>query len=130
FIGGALGMLLAYLGVRLLSALSPGNIPRLAEISIDVRVLGFTSLIALLSSIIFGLAPALISSNSSLNELLKEGGKTGSVGPARRRLRNALVVLEIAMALVVLIGAGLLLNSFMRLQRVNPGVSTENIVTM
>lgn len=130
FVGGALGLLLALWGVEVLIALSPDNIPRLNEVRIDGRVLGFTLLISLASGIVFGLAPALFSSRLNLNESLKEGGRSATESFGRRRLHNALVVCEIALSLMLLISAGLMIRSFVRLQSVSPGFNPENILTM
>ncbi|HEX8184568.1 MAG TPA: ABC transporter permease [Blastocatellia bacterium] len=128
--GGAIGLLLALWGVDVLIGLSPENIPRLGEVRVDGGVLGFTFLISLASGIIFGLAPALYSSRPNLNESLKEGGRGASEGFGRRRLRRALVVSEIALSLMLLISAGLMIKSFLRLQNVSPGFNPENILTM
>lgn len=128
-IGGALGVLLAYLGTQLLVALNPEKIPRVKEVSVDTWVLGFSLCISLLTGIIFGLAPALLASRPNMNEMLKEGSK-GSSGGFRRTAHSLLVVAEVALALVLLIGAGLMINSFMRLQQVDPGFSTKNVLTM
>jgi putative ABC transport system permease protein len=130
FVGGVVGLLLALWGVDVLIALSPDNIPRLNEVGIDGAVLGFTLIVSLLSGVVFGLAPALYSSRLNLNESLKEGARGASEGFGRRRLRNALVVSEIALSLMLLIGAGLMIKSFVRLQSVNPGFNPENILTM
>ncbi|HVG21515.1 MAG TPA: ABC transporter permease [Blastocatellia bacterium] len=130
FVGGAVGLLLALWGVDVLVALSPNNIPRLNEVAVDGRVFGFTLLVSLSSGILFGLAPALYSSRLNLNESLKEGGRGASESFGRRRLRSALVVAEIALSLMLLIGAGLMIKSFVRLQGVNPGFNPENILTM
>ena len=128
-IGGALGVLLAYLGTELLVALNPEKIPRVKEVTVDIWVLGFSLCISLLTGMIFGLAPALLATKPNLNEWLKEGSK-GSSGGFRRRAHHVLVVTEVALALVLLIGAGLMINSFMRLQQVDPGFSTKNVLTM
>jgi predicted permease len=129
-IGGAIGVLLAMWGLQGLIALSPADIPRLEQIHIDARVLAFTFGISLLTGFIFGLAPALQASSPDLHETLKEGGR-GSTGGARGKLvRNALVVCEIALSLVLLIGAGLLIKSFMRLQQFDLGFNPDNILTM
>ncbi len=128
-VGGAAGLLLSLWGVSLLRALSPKNLPRLDEIVIDSQVLGFTLIISLLTGIIFGLAPAMQFSKSSLTESLKEGGRT-SFASGRGRLRSLLVVSEVALALVLLIGAGLMIRSFSRLLQVNPGFNQENLLTM
>ncbi|HEX8424639.1 MAG TPA: ABC transporter permease, partial [Pyrinomonadaceae bacterium] len=128
-LGGVLGVWLAMWGVDLLVALSPGTIPRTTEIGIDNRVLGYTFLISLLTGVVFGLLPALQSSKPELNEMLKEGGRNGSGGPRRERARRLLVVSEVALALVLLISAGLLLKSFLRLQNVKPGFVPEGVLT-
>jgi putative ABC transport system permease protein len=129
-IGGAVGLLLAMWGVDLLLKLAPENLPRLQQIGIDGRVLGWTAFVSLMSGIVFGLAPALQSSRLSLNEALKEGGRGVTESPGRRHWRNLLVVTELALAVMLLIGAGLLVKSFWRLQRVDPGVNTERVLTM
>jgi putative ABC transport system permease protein len=126
--GGVLGVLLAYWGIQLLIAFAPDNIPRLHEITIDPRVLGFTFGISLLSGLVFGLVPALQSSRPDLNGALKEGARGSSTG--NRIVRNLFVVAEMALALVLLIGAGLMLRSFSQLHQVKTGFETENILTM
>jgi putative ABC transport system permease protein len=127
--GGALGLLLAVWGTDLLVAISPDNIPRFAEIKLDNRVLGFTAGIALVTGILFGLAPALHASKLNLNEILKEGGRSATAGLRRQRVRSLLVISEVAIALVLLIGAGLLIKSFLRLQQVDPGFNPDNVLT-
>lgn len=127
-VGGALGLLLAVWGLSLLRWLKPGDIPRLGVISIDGRVLAFTSVVVLLTGILFGLAPALRNSRVSLSETLKEGGR--SLAGGGHKLRNLLVVTEIALSLVLLIGAGLLIRSFMRVQQVEPGFVPQNVLSM
>ncbi|HSO75179.1 MAG TPA: ABC transporter permease [Blastocatellia bacterium] len=129
-LGGACGCLLAVWGVDLLVATSPESIPRLHEIEVDRQVLGFTLLISLATGIIFGLAPALIASGTDLNEALKEGGRSATAGSSRGRMRGALVVGEVALALLVLVGAGLLVRSFVRLHAVDPGFQPANLLTM
>ena len=124
--GGALGILLAWQGVKLLVAVSPANTPRLSEIGLDGQVFLFTLAVSLLTGIIFGLVPALQASKPDLNEALKEGGRSGSDGSRRSFVRNLLVVAEVALSLVVLIGAGLLVKSFGRLLNVEPGFNTSN----
>ncbi|MCI0489552.1 MAG: ABC transporter permease [Blastocatellia bacterium] len=128
--GGGLGLLLALWGVDLLIAFGPQDIPRLNEVSLDYRVLGFTLTISLLSGLIFGLVPALQTSKPDLNESLKEGGRSSAVGAGRRRLLNLFVVSEVALALVLLIVSGLLIKSFLRLQDVKPGFDPDNLLTM
>jgi putative ABC transport system permease protein len=127
--GGALGLLLAVWGIDLLIAISPNNIPRFTEIKLDNRVLGFTAGIALMTGILFGLAPALHASKLNLNEMLKEGGRSATAGSRRQRIRGLLVVSEVAIALVLLISAGLLIKSFLRLQQVDPGFNPDNVLT-
>jgi putative ABC transport system permease protein len=129
-LGGLLGLLLAYWGIDLLIALTPPDVPRLNEIGLHGPVFGWTLLISLLTGVLFGLAPALQASKPDLNESLKESGGRTSGGLSRSRLRNLLVVSEVALALVLLIGAGLMIKSFMRLQQVNPGFKPKNLLTM
>jgi predicted permease len=128
-VGGALGLLLAVWGLSLLRWLKPGDIPRLGVISVDSRVLAFTSVVVLLTGILFGLAPALRTSRVSLSETLKEGGRS-LIGGRQHKLRNLLVVTEIALSLVLLIGAGLLIRSFMRVQQVEPGFVAQNVLSL
>jgi putative ABC transport system permease protein len=127
--GGAAGLLLAVWGVDSIIALAPANLPRIDEVRIDGRVLGFTLFSSLLTGILFGIAPALQLPRLSIHEVVKEGGR-GSTGVRRRWLRHFLVVSEVAIALVLLIGAGLLLNSFWRLQRVDRGFDAHNVLTL
>ncbi len=115
-------------GVELLVALSPPEIPRLGEIGLDYQVLAFTLLVSVLTGLASGLAPALAASKSDLNMALKEGARNATAGAGR--LRQSLVVTEVALALVVLIGAGLLLNSFTRLLAVRPGFNPQQLLTM
>jgi putative ABC transport system permease protein len=127
-LGSAAGLLLAWWGVKLLTWLKPEALPRVGELSLDWRVLAFTAALAVLTGLVFGLAPAWQTSQVDLQQMLKEGGATTG-GGRRSMLRNLLVVGEVAVALVLLIGAGLLINSFLRLQRVNTGVRAERILT-
>jgi len=129
-LGGALGLLLARLGTGFLIAVSPDSIPRLREVGMDMRVLGFTILISLITGVVFGLAPALQSSKTDLNEALKEGGGKASAGVQRNRIRSVLVISEVAIALLLLISAGLLIKSFLNLHKVSPGFNPQNVVTM
>ncbi|HEV2706871.1 MAG TPA: ABC transporter permease [Pyrinomonadaceae bacterium] len=126
--GGAAGLLLALWGTDFLTSAVPDNIPRLAEAGVDTRVLAFTTVVSILTGIIFGLAPALQASKPDLNETLKEGDR-GSTG-GRHRVRNVLVVVQTAIALVLLIGAGLMVKSFNRLQGVETGFDSSNVLTM
>jgi predicted permease len=129
FAGGALGLFIAFWGLDGLRALAPGNIPRLSNVALDGRVLLFTSAVTILTGVLFGLAPALRSSRVNLGETLKEGGR-GMAGGRGQRLRDALVVVEIALSLVLLAGAGLLVRSFMRVQQVEPGFDAQGVLSM
>jgi putative ABC transport system permease protein len=128
--GGLVGLGLAFAGLKLLLRLNPPNIPRLAEINMDLRVLGFTLLVSLLTGLIFGLVPALQASKPNLNETLKEGARGSSVGGHRQRLRSALVVVEMVLTTMLLIVTGLMIKSFSSLQQVNPGFNSSNLLTM
>jgi predicted permease len=129
-VGGTLGVLLALWGLDLLLAVSAGSIPRVQEIRLDGRVLAFTFSVSLATGLIFGLVPALQASKPNLNESLKEGGRAASAGIHRNRLRSLFVVAEVAICLVLLIGAGLMIKSFVRLLDINPGFNSENLLTM
>ena len=125
---GLLGVLLALWGVDVLISLSPDSILHAGEVEINTRVLGFTLLVSIATGIGFGLVPALVSSKPDINESLKESGRT--VTDPRRRAHSLLVVAEIALAMVLLVGAGLLTKSFSQLIRVDPGFNPENIVSV
>ncbi|MBI1764204.1 MAG: ABC transporter permease [Acidobacteria bacterium] len=128
-LGGVCGLTLAWWGVDALIGLAP-KLPRLAEVRVDGRVLAFTCGLALLTSLLFGLAPAAQAAKPDLNEALKEGGR-GTAGSARsRRVRNVLVAAELALSLILLVSAGLMVNSLLRMQRVNPGFRTDHILTL
>ncbi len=131
-LGGALGTLLAYWGVILLQALRPGTIPRLDEISIDGTVLAYTLGISVVTGILFGLAPALRLSRSERMEALKEGGMFTSSGFGlfrRNRTRSLLAITEVALAVVLLVGGGLMINSFANLSSIDPGYDPSNVLT-
>ncbi|HEX8140375.1 MAG TPA: ABC transporter permease [Pyrinomonadaceae bacterium] len=128
-LGGVVGLLIATWTLDGIRWLNPGNIPRLQNVRMDSRVLVFTCAVVMLTGILFGLAPALRGSHVRLNETLKEGGRS-LINSGHQRLRNLLVVAEIALSLVLLIGAGLLIRSFMRVQQVEPGFTTGNIISM
>jgi len=128
-ISGALGLMLALWGMDLLLTAIPIDIPFWMKFDLDGRVLGFTAACSLLTGFVFGTAPALEASNPDLNETLKEGGRSGA-GGGRHRLRSLLVVAEIALSLVLLVGAGLMMRSFMSLQHVDAGINTEGVLTM
>ena len=129
--GSALGLFFAWLGIKALVAISPRDLVSLQTVGLNVTVLLWTLGVSLLTGIIFGLAPAFHISRLNLNDSLKEGGKS-ETGQATgsHRLRNALVVSEIALAVVLLASAGLLIRSFIRLQQVDRGFQTDNILTM
>ncbi len=127
-LGGAAGVALAVWGVELLVAMKPANLPRLETIGVDSRALLFTLVVSVLTGVVFGLAPVWQSTRVNVSDALKEGGR-GGVGAAKHRLRSALVAIEIALALVLLTGAGLLINSFWRLRNVQPGFDADNLLT-
>jgi putative ABC transport system permease protein len=129
-LGGAAGLALASYGLTALLALAPAGIPRLDEVAIDRRVLLFTLALTALTGLLTGLFPAWRNARAELATTLKEGGEKGAVGGASQRFRHALVVAEIAVALVLLVGAGLLTRSFARLIAVEPGFETRNLLTM
>jgi putative ABC transport system permease protein len=133
--GAVIGTLLAVWGVDWLTTLLTGNsssfsvrLPRLNEIRIDAAAFGFTLAVSLATSLLFGIAPALAASKPDLNQTLKESGR--GAGGGRSRLRETLVIAELALALVTLIGAGLLMNSFLKLRTVDPGFNPRNALTM
>jgi putative ABC transport system permease protein len=126
--GGAVGLLLALWGTDLLLALAPEDLPRVKDVALDGRVIAFTLAVTFLTGIIFGLVPALQASRPNLNETLKEGGR-GTTG-GHHRVRGSLVVTEVALALMLLVGAGLLIRSFYRLQQVNPGFNTRDAIAV
>jgi putative ABC transport system permease protein len=128
-LGGGLGLLAAYWGVKLLVAVTPANYPLVAETRIDGQVLGFTLLLSVATGVLFGLAPAVSLSRTSLQEALKEGGRSATGGAQHHRVRSLLVVVEVALAAVLAIGAGLLLKGFWRLQGVNPGFEAKGVLT-
>jgi len=128
-LGGGLGVLLARWGLAGLMALQPASLPRLDEIRLDGSVLSFTLLVSLFTGLMFGLAPAIHASKPDLNEALKEGGHGCAEGRHRQRVRAILVVAEVALAMMLLAGAGLMINSFVRFSRINPGFEPEQLVT-
>lgn len=133
-LGGAAGIALAYGALRVVRSTNPGNIPRLEAITLDGTVLAFTLAISILTGILFGLMPAVRAVRVDLSSSMKAGGRNtqgdGGFGSARRRLRSLLVVAEVAISLILLIGAGLLLRSFVRLQNVSPGFDPDGVISM
>ncbi|MGA8233537.1 MAG: ABC transporter permease [Candidatus Acidiferrales bacterium] len=132
--GGALGLAFGYLGVRALLAMNPGDIPRIGEqgasVTLDWRVLAFTFVAAVLTGILFGLVPALSASRSDLSITLREAGSRSGTGVRHNTTRSMLVIIEMALALVLLVGAALLIRTFAALRGVNPGFETRNVLTM
>jgi putative ABC transport system permease protein len=130
-LGSVLGLGFAWLGIKALVAISPRDLVSLQTVGLNLTALAWTLGVSILTGIIFGLAPALHISRLNLNDSLKDGGKSeSSQASGSRRLRNALVVSEIALAVVLLASAGLLIRSFLRLQNVDRGFNTDNILTM
>jgi putative ABC transport system permease protein len=128
-LGGLAGVALAWGGLRLFVAYAPPRFPRLNELSLDPTVLGFTALISIATALVFGIVPAIQASSPDLAGSLKESGRSGTDGAARQHLRSVLVTLQIALALVLLIGAGLMINSFARIQRNSLGADPKNLLT-
>jgi putative ABC transport system permease protein len=128
--GGALGLLLAIWGVPVLTSISTTSIPRVEGVRMSDQVLAFTLLVSLLTSVLFGIAPAIQSSSKRLTESLKEGRKGSTGGILHRRLLNLLVVVEVALAIVLLAAAGLMIRSFIAINEVPPGFDPKGVVTM
>ncbi|HEV7890005.1 MAG TPA: ABC transporter permease [Pyrinomonadaceae bacterium] len=128
-VGGGLGLLIAMWGVDLLLKLNGTRIPRAAEIGLDSRVMLFTLGVSVLTGIVFGLAPAFQTSDVNLHDTLKEGGRSGKTA-VRRGVRNALVIAEMSFAVILLVGAGLLVRSFVELQQVSPGFEPRGVLAM
>ena len=126
-LGTALGVGLAYLGIRQLLAIAPENLPRLNAIGIDGQALGFSILAGLLSAAFFGVVPALRTAKPNLMETLRASGRTGALGAAG--LRNAVVVVEVALAFVLLVGSGLMFRTFLNIQRVDMGFDPRGLLT-
>src|SRR5271166_4154612 len=132
--GGLLGLVLGFAGVRLLLGISPGNIPRIGEggsaVTLDINILLFTLGISLLTGVLFGLVPAIGASRPDLAATLNENGCRSGVGFRRGKLRSALVISEMALTLVLVIGAALLIRTFLKLQAVDPGFAMHNVISM
>ena len=133
-VGGVLGLILGFVGVRALLAVSPGGIPRIGEngaaVGIDWRVLAFTLGLSVFTGILFGLFPALSASSPDLNSTLKESSNRSGTGFRQGKARSLLVISEVSLALVLLIGAALLIRTFIALRGVNPGFNPHNVLTM
>jgi len=133
-LGGAAGLVIAKVALQVVRAINPGNIPRLEAITLDGTVLAFTFAVSILTGLLFGLAPALRAAQVDLNTSLKAGGRNaqgeGGFGSSRRRLRSVLVVAEVAISLMLLVGAGLLIRSFVRLQQVSPGFEPDGVISL
>ncbi len=133
-LGGAAGLLIAKWSLYVVRTVNPGNIPRLEAIGIDGSVLAFTFLVSLVTGVVFGLAPALRAVKVDLNTTLKAGGRNtqadGGFRASRHRLRSLLVVAELAFSLMLLVGATLLIRSFIRLQSVSPGFRADHVISM
>jgi putative ABC transport system permease protein len=127
-LGGVIGLLLAYGGVQALKAANPGNLPRIRNIHIDLDVLLFTFAISVVSGLVFGSFPALHAARAKVATALKQGGNRSST--SRGAIRNVLVVAEIAFALILVVGSGLMLQSFVRLAAVNPGFDATHVLTV
>ena len=131
FIGGTLGLLLSYAGVRAFdAAVTDSGKPYWIVFSMDLTVFGYMALICLATGIIFGMAPALQVSKTNVNEILKEGGRGAAGGPRARRMRSILVIGELALTVVLLIGAGLMVRSFLKLYTLDLGVDSDHLLTM
>src|SRR6185437_2295333 len=130
-LGGAGGVVIAYAGLRLLLAIGPENLPRLNEITLDARALLFTLALSLLSGVLFGMIPVLRYAGSWTPLALQSAGRTASVSRERNRVRNLLVVAQVAMALVLLVSAGLMIRTFQKLRTVDPGFAdAQHLETM
>jgi putative ABC transport system permease protein len=128
--GGAAGLVIAWWGTSLLIALKPENLPRVQEINVDLRVFAFTLGVSILTGLIFGLLPSWTASRLALGNGLKEGGRSATAGRAQQGVRSALVAGELAIALVLLVGAGLLVKTFWKLRNVEPGFNPDHLLTM
>jgi predicted permease len=129
-VGGLAGVVLAMLGVELIKLLEPGQLPRVDAITVDQRVLWFALALSVFTGVLFGLAPAVQAIRVGVGDTLKSAARAATVGRRKFKLREALVISEIAIAFILLVGAGLLFNSFVRLMNVDPGFNPDNLVTM
>jgi putative ABC transport system permease protein len=127
--GAAIGIFLSVWGLELLKQIGARTIPRLTEVNVDLAVLIVTTVVTIGTGILFGLIPAFASAKPELTEALKEGGRSSTTGARRNQVRNSLVIAEVALALVLLVGAGLLLKSYARVQNIDPGFDRRNVLT-
>jgi putative ABC transport system permease protein len=128
--GGALGIAVAWSAIGVLRGVAPADLPRIAEVSIDFSVLGFTAFVSLVTAALFGMIPAWHLAKSDAHSLLREGGRANTAGVSRSRVRRVLVTVEVAMAVMLAAGAGLMLRSFWRLADIDPGFNADNVLTM
>ncbi len=128
--GGLVGLVIARLATGLLRAYGPENIPRLNEVAVNGRVLAFTFVVSLVTGVLFGILPALRASRVDLNEVLKEGARGAGAGAGHHRTRRLLIVAEVALSLVLLVGAGLLIRSYQRIAAANPGFNARNVLSL
>jgi putative ABC transport system permease protein len=128
--GTILATVLAWWAVQVLRTAMPDGVPRVTAISVDLRVLAATAALAVMTGLLFGIFPAMQLSRPDLTQALKDGARGASTGGARQRMRSALVVIEVALAVILLVGAALFIGSFVSLMRINPGFTTENILTV
>ncbi len=128
-LGTVLALVLAWWGVSVIKTAIPDGVPRVSKIAIDLRVLGAAALIALVTGTLFGIVPAFQLSRPDLTHALKEGARGASTGRGRRRLRSALVVVEVALAVVLLVGAALFIGSFRTLMHIDPGFNPDHVLT-
>ena len=129
-VGGVVGLGLAYFGLNVLARFIPTNVAQADTISIDAKVLLFTLAVAVVTGLIFGLVPATQASHFNLNETLKEGGRDSGAGARGKRLRNSLVIAEVAISFILLVGAGLLINSFVHLRNLDPGFRADHLLAL
>jgi putative ABC transport system permease protein len=129
-LGAVVGLVLAYAGLRVLTQFIPPDVAHAEMIAIDARVMGLTLIVAVVTGLIFGLAPASQAAHSNINDTLKEGGRDSGAGPRGKRLRSVLVIAEVAVSFILLIGAGLLINSFMHLRNLDPGFRADHLLAL
>src|SRR5262249_25838985 len=129
-LGGAMGMGLAWLGLRVFRVVAPAELPRLSTVGIDGTVLAVTSIVTIATGLLFGVVPAIRSTRSTLGESLRDAGRAGTSGRGGQRLRRGIVVAQLATVVVLLTGAGLLMRTFIVLQNVDLGFNPQGVLTM